>query len=160
MNCQTHKSLGGWIGLVGGIAVAAAIVMLIGWNIARLVEGRVTLSELACVDPTDPCNRSSYRVVNDTFMPVVLRECLNRCERSDSRFDPIYVAPGATTADSANEVNALVGALNWWEVQAPPGRPIGCLVLDGHAHKHDGDKVRVSSVEPCSSRSVRTPWQG
>jgi hypothetical protein len=141
------NSAGDWVGLLGGIAVAAAVLAVIGWNVARLTEGKTTVEALACVDPTDPCNWSSYRVANDSNAPVVLRECVHRCESGDRKLDPILVAPG--TMSSSDQVRATVGARNWWEVQTVSGHQIGCLVLDGHSSKHDGDTVRVSSARRC-----------
>jgi hypothetical protein len=141
------NSAGDWVGLVGGIAVAAAVLAVIGWNVARLTEGKTTVEALACVDPTDPCNWSSYRVANDSSAPVVLRECEHRCESGDRRLDPILVAPG--TMSSSDRVRAAVGGRDWWEAQTVSGRQIGCLVLDGHSRKHDGDTVRVSSARRC-----------
>jgi hypothetical protein len=143
------NNLGDWIGLLGGIAVAVAIAALIGWNVVRLTEGKTTLAALTCVDPTDSCNWSSYRVTNDSNVPVVLRECQHHCESGDRRLDPILVAPGTATPSSGYQVTATVGARDWWEVQTVSGRQIGCLILDGHPRKHDGDVVRVSSVQRC-----------
>jgi hypothetical protein len=142
-------SLGEWLGLLGGILVVATLVALIVWNVLRLADGKATFSGLACVDPTDPCNWSSYRVVNDTDTPVVLRECLHQCGNGDRRLEPILVAPRATTPNNGHQVTASVGGRDWWEVQTVSGRQIGCLLLDGHSSKHDGDTVRVLSARRC-----------
>ena len=55
-------------GLTGGLVaavLACAVLALIAWNVVRLATGQVAPSELACIDPTDPCNYSTYRVLND-----------------------------------------------------------------------------------------------
>ena len=82
---RSPDSLGEWLGLLGGTLVLAALVTVIVWNVVRLADGKVTVSGLACVDPTDPCNWSSYRVVNDTGTPIALRECLHQCGNGDRR---------------------------------------------------------------------------
>jgi hypothetical protein len=151
-------SFGEWFGFVGGILVLAAIIALVAWNIGRLNTGKVTLSELTCIDPTDPCNWSSYQVRNDTSRPVVLRECLHHCGDGDSRGDPIQIEPRAVSPnDVYRGASATVGDRAWWEVRTTSARLLGCLVLDGHAHKHDGDLVVVSSARSCSSDQMDTP---
>jgi hypothetical protein len=136
-------SRGECVGLLGGIVVAVVVLALIGWNVVRLTEGKTTVEALACVDPTDQCNSSSYRVANDSNAPVVLRECAHHCGSGDRRLDPILVAPG--TMSSSDQVRATVGARDWWEAQTVPGRQIGCLILAGDSSKHDGDAVLVGS---------------
>jgi hypothetical protein len=140
---------GDWVGFLGGVLVAAAVLAVLAWNVVRLAEGKVTVSELACVDPTDPCNWSSYRVLNDTAAPVSLRECDDRCQRVDRRLEAVILPPDAMT--DSDRVTALVASREWWELRTMSGRLLGCIVLDGHPHKHDGDLVRVSSHAPCSS---------
>ena len=131
------------------------MLALVGWNALRLAEGRVSVSELACVDPTDPCNYSTYRVENDTGAPVVLRECMHHCGSGDQRLDPVSIDVGRTTAGDA--VTALVSSRDWWEVRTSSHRLIECLVLEGHRHKHDGDAVVASSAEPCRAHALSTP---
>jgi hypothetical protein len=143
--------------LVGTIA-ACSVCSLISWNAVRLAEGQVSLSDLACVgDPTDPCNWSSYRVENDTGGPVVLRECMHHCGEGDRRLDPVSLRAGGTTSDDA--VTALVGDRAWWEMRSSSNQSLGCLVLDGHRHKRDGDLVLVSSVRPCRASAPSSPAQ-
>jgi len=149
--------MAGKVGLVVVICVGGAILTLVAWNAARLARGEVSFSELACVDPTDSCNYSTYRVLNDTTGPVLLRECMHHCGRGDRRLDPIVVESGRTTSGAA--VPALVGSRNWWEVESLSHSRLGCLVLDGHRHKRDGDLVDVSAVGPCSANAARTPVQ-
>jgi hypothetical protein len=110
------------VGPLGGIVVALVFLALVGWNVVRLAEGETTVEALACVDPTDPCNWSSYRVANDSNAPVVLRECEHRCESGDRRLDPILVAPG--TLSSSDRVRAAVGARDWWEAQTVSGHQL------------------------------------
>jgi hypothetical protein len=157
---RAPNSLGEWLGLLGGALVLAALVALIAWNVVRLADGKVTVSDLACVDPTDPCNWSSYRVINDTDTPVVLRECLHQCGNGDRRLEPILVASKATTPNNGHQVTANVGGRSWWAVKTVSGQQIGCLVLDGHSSKRDGYLVLVSSARRCGSASVpTTPYQ-
>jgi len=157
---RSPDSLGEWLGLLGGTLVLAALVALIVWNVVRLADGKVTVSDLACVDPTDPCNWSSYRVINDTDTPAVLRECLHQCGNGDRRLEPILVAPKATTPNNGHQVTANVGSRNWWEVQTVSGQQIGCLIMDGHPSKRDEDIVLVSSARRCDSASVPiTPYE-
>jgi hypothetical protein len=146
----------GWAALCAGTFAASAVLSLVGWNAVRLASGQVSLSDLACVgDPTDPCNWSSYRVQNDTDAPVVLRECMQSCARGDRRLDPVSVKTGEVT--SGHAVTALVGGRAWWEVRSSSNHLLGCLVLDGHRHKQDGDLVRVSFVQPCRANAPMTP---
>jgi hypothetical protein len=146
-----------WFGVVAGGAALSVVVAVISWNAVRLAQGNVSVSELLCVDPTEACNWSSYRVRNDTAAPVVLRECMHHCGLGDQRLDPVFVGSKATTSDDA--VTALVGSRNWWEVRTAAHRSLGCLVLDGHRHKRDGYLVLVSSREPCSPGAPSTPAQ-
>jgi hypothetical protein len=148
----------GWAAPLAAVIAACAILSLIGWNAVRLAKGQVSLSDLACVgDPTDPCNWSTYRVENNTGGPVVLRECMHHCGRGDRRLDPVAVRAGETTSDDS--VIALVGDRAWWEMRSSSNQLLGCLVLDGHRHKHDGDLVLVSSVRPCSASAPSSPTQ-
>ena len=150
-------SLGEWIGLVGAAVLACAIASLIAWNAVRVAKGDVTISELTCLDPTDACNWSAYRVRNDTGVPVVLRECMHHCGSGDRRLDPIDIAPGHMSPNDVRHVSALVGDRAWWEVRTQSGRLLGCLVLDGHRHKRDGDRVVVSAAAPCHADAPTTP---
>jgi hypothetical protein len=145
----------GLAGRLVGAVLACAILTLIAWNGVRLATGQVTASELACIDPTDPCNYSTYRVLNDTGTPVVLRECIHHCGAGDRRLDPVPVRNGTTTSGDA--VTALVGSSAWWEVLSRSNRSLGCLVLDGHKHKRDGDLVRVSALGRCAPDAAPTP---
>jgi hypothetical protein len=146
----------GRVAVFAGAIAASVIVSLIGWNAVRLAEGEVSLTELACVgDPTDPCNWSSYRVENNTGGAVVLRECMHQCGKGDRRLDPVAVRAGGITSDDA--VTALVGDRAWWEMRSNSNQLLGCLVLDGHRHKHDGDLVLVSSVGLCRADALSSP---
>jgi hypothetical protein len=145
-----------WVAPFAGAIAASAVLSLIGWNAVRLAKGEVSPSDLACVgDPTDSCNWSSYRVENNAGGPVVLRECMHHCGKSDRRLDPVAVRAGRTTLDDA--VTALVGDRAWWEMRSNSNQLLGCLVLDGHRHKHDGDLVLVSSVGLCRADALSSP---
>ena len=150
------RSFSGWAALFAGTVAACAVLSLIGWNAVRLAKGQVSLSDLACVgDPTDPCNWSSFRVENDTGRPVILRECMHHCGGGDRRLDPVAVRTGEMTSDDA--VTALVGDRAWWEVRSSSNQLLGCLVLDGHRHKHDGNLVLISAVQPCRTNAPSSP---
>jgi hypothetical protein len=136
--------------------VVSAVAAIVVWNVVRLARGQTTFAQLACIDPTDPCNVSTYRVTNDINRPVVLRECLHHCGPGDRLLDPITVGLGATTPDSVSAVTALVHSRDWWEVQAVDGRTLGCLVLDGHSTKRDGLLVDVSSLGRCTPSASNT----
>jgi hypothetical protein len=151
---EPPHGFGDWVGFLLGILVGAVVLAVIGWGAVRLAQGEITFSEPTCIDFTDPCNWSSYRVFNDTGKLIVLRECDDRCQPGDGRSDPIIVGAGAITRDDVYEVRASVKERDWWAVESRTGRQIGCLVLDGHPHKHDGDVVLASAVQPCSVRST------
>ena len=153
------RGIGEWVGFLGGIVVLVAVLALVGWNVERVRNGDVTVDELLCMDPGDVCNWSAYRVRNDSGQPVVLRECRHQCGAGDRRYDAIGVRPGEVTANSAREVSAAVGQLVWWEVRTSGGRMLGCLILDGHRHKHDGDLVAISARAPCRAQMPATPVQ-
>ena len=132
------------------VVVASGIAALVIWNVVRLARGQMTVAQLTCIDPTDPCNVSTYRVRNDINQLVVLRECMHHCGRDDRRLDPITLPPGETTPDTVAAVTALVGSRAWWEVQSRSGHALGCLVLDGHPVKRNGFLVDVSDLERCT----------
>jgi hypothetical protein len=137
-----------WIGFLGGIAVFSAVV-------AVLVSGRVDLSELSCWEPADSCSYSVYVVRNDLDASIVLRECLHQCGAGDRRLGVVSIEAGGV---EKREVAAPVGVHVWWEVASARRRVLGCLVLDGHAHKHDDDSVRVSSLGACTTTASVTPF--
>ena len=150
------RGFSGWVALFAGTVAVCTVLSLIGWNAVRLVKGQVSVSDLACVgDPTDPCNWSSYRVENDTGGPVILRECMHHCGTGDRRLDPVAVRTGGTTSGDA--VTALVRGRAWWEGRSSSNSFLGCLVLDGHGRKHDGDLVLVSYVRPCRANAPSSP---
>jgi hypothetical protein len=53
-------------------------------------------------------------------------------------------------AEQYGGVSAYIGDLNWWAVEDRAGRTLGCLVLDPHPDKYDGDVVLVSKKRDCS----------
>jgi hypothetical protein len=108
--------------------------------------------QATCFDFTDECNWSVYVVRNDTDRPVELRPCANHCGEGDSRYDPVSIDPGtASSYEQYGGVKATTQTLNWWAVEDEAGRTLGCLVLDGHPDKEDGDVVLVSEREPCGN---------
>jgi hypothetical protein len=40
-------------------------------------------------------------------------------------------------------------------VESLLGKTLGCLVVDGHPDKSDGDLVRVTEMEPCGDSSTQ-----
>ena len=137
-----------WVGFSGGLLVIVGLIALF-LSPGLRSDGVAFFSLPDCLDPTGACKWSAYRVRNDTLSPVVLRECFHHCELTDERGDPIVVASGAVTRDDVFQVSALVAELDWWEVRSQSRRRLGCLVLDGHTHKYDGDIVLVSSAGLC-----------
>jgi hypothetical protein len=94
-------------------------------------------------------------VANDSGHEVSLRECLHHCGEGDQRLDPVAVAAGERSpAKQYGSVTALTGTRNWIAVESPTGRTLGCLIVDGHPDKRDGDLVRVSQMAAC--RNART----
>jgi hypothetical protein len=149
-------SFGEWVGLLA--VPVAAVALLVG--IVRLApHAHVSLEGVgrgidafACgLDPTDPCNWSIVIVKNDISAPVALRDCIHHCGKGDQLEDPVDVAPGRSSPrDQYQGVSALTG-LRTWLVVSVRGRRIGCLVLDGHDTKRDGDVVLVSEARPCGN---------
>jgi hypothetical protein len=134
--------------------VLALVLALVAGVLVRVVTGKVAVSSLLCVDIHDSCNWSTYRVLNDTSAPVVLREWDNHCGRGDHRSGLITVVPELMTRDDA--IVEPIGTRGWWEVATASGTPLGCLVLDGHPAKQDGDVVAISAARPCSPREPTT----
>jgi hypothetical protein len=151
-------SVSEWLGLVGGIVVTCGLIALGGLIAHDVATGDVTVDELLCFKPGELCRYSVYRVRNDTVAEVYLRWCLHHCGEGDRRGNPIDVAPGQVTANDPNGVTAILSSLNWWEVRSSSGRVLGCLVLDGHHHKRDGDLVLVSALGPCDPGAPATSF--
>jgi hypothetical protein len=149
-------SVGEWIGLLGGLLAACALVALGGLIARDLASGATTFDELLCFKPGEPCRYSVYRVRNDTGAPVEIRWCLHHCGEGDRKGVGIPIAPGGTTVNDEHGVQAIISNLNWFELRAESGSVLGCLVLDGHPHKHDGDLVVVSDVAPCRNDAKAT----
>jgi hypothetical protein len=112
--------------------------------------GPRSFRQATCVDPTDDCNWSVVVVANDTTRPVTLRVCVHHCGKGDQRLDPITVLPSRRSpATQYGGIYALTGSQTWVAVQSYDGKTTGCLVLDGHPDKRDGDLVRVSEMTVC-----------
>src|ERR1035437_1423435 len=154
--------------------VVSAVAAIVVWNIVRLVQGQTTVAQLACVDPTDPCNFSAYQVTNDTNRPVVLRECMHHCGPGDRLLDPITVGPTETTPDSVSAVYALVGArvvggadrrwthprlsgARWPFHQA--GRAFGRRVFAGALHALGVEHGAVALIEHGQPTIRFQPWE-
>jgi hypothetical protein len=126
-----------WIGYLARIAAGLAVFASIAAIGQYMDRHDITVSEAICgFDASDPCNYSSYRVRNDIGAPVVLNV--------DEGY-PIRLDPGATT----DEPSAVVRERETWEVRTPSGSLLGCLVLSGHRHKRDGDRLSVSGAGSC-----------
>jgi hypothetical protein len=150
-------SFGEWLGLTGGLLVVSAWIALIGAVAFGFTSvGRVghALDRVTCgLDPTDSCNWSVVIVKNDTRATVLLEPCEHHGGKGDDCGPPIVVAPGATSSrDQYEGVQAITG-LKTWVAVVQRGRRIGCLVLDGHSSKRDGDLVLVSEARRCGDSS-------
>jgi hypothetical protein len=128
------------------VVVAVVAVAVFGLSAC----GFHSFSQGTCVDPTDDCNWSVVVIVNDSAKPVTLRECIHHCGSGDQRLDPITVAPHRRSpATQYGGISALTGERTWVSVESGDARKLGCLVLDGHRDKRDGDLVRVSEMSVC-----------
>ena len=128
--------------LVAVLAACAAV--------ATSCSGPHSFRQATCIDPTDDCNWSVVVVANDIAKPVQLRECVHHCGKGDRRLDPIVLAPREKSPDTQyGSIQALTGDRSWVAVESHNGTTLGCLVLDGHADKSDGDVVRVSALTRC-----------
>jgi hypothetical protein len=117
--------------------------------------GPHSVRQATCFDPTDDCNYSVVVVENDSERPVTLRECVHHCGKGGQRLDPVVVAAGGRSpAKQYGGISALTGERNWVAVESTRGKTLGCLVVDGHADKRDGDLVRVSQMGPCGNAST------
>jgi hypothetical protein len=87
---------------------------------------------------------------------VSLRGCIHHCDKGDQRLDPVVVAAGGRSpATQYGGVSALTGTRSWVAVESVLGKTLGCLVVDGHPDKSDGDLVRVTEMEPCGDSSTK-----
>jgi hypothetical protein len=128
------------------------VVAVLGVVLAALLAGcgPHSFRQATCVDPTDDCNWSVVVVRNDSQQAVVLRGCMHHCGQGDRRLDPVTVAAGAASPRKQyGGVKVLTENLMWWGVKDTTGRDLGCLVLNGHSDKSDGDIVLVSQARPC-----------
>jgi hypothetical protein len=130
-------------------AFAAVLALAVVLGLTEI--GRRASLEAACFDPTEACSWSVVVVRDDTHQPVVLRACMHHCGQGDRRLDPVAVKPGEESArEQYGAVYALVDGLSWWAVEDRAGNTLGCLVLDGHGEKRDGDLLLVSQRRPCT----------
>jgi hypothetical protein len=132
------------------IARSATVLVTVALSVLLGGCGPHSFRQATCVDVTDDCNWSVVVVRNDTPRAVAVRPCLHHCGPGDRRLDAVLLASGDSSPKKQyGGVYANTGALNWWEVQDTTGKALGCLVLDGHADKRDGDIVLVSQTRPC-----------
>jgi hypothetical protein len=162
-------SIGEWIGLLGGLLVIASVslgVALISLGPISPSAGKIAhgitqvppvIDAVACgLDPTDPCNWSLVVVRNDTRSSITLAPCEHHGGRDDRCGSPILVLPGRTSpTDQYAGVRAETGLRTWIAVTSR-GQRLGCLVLDGHSKKRDGDLVLASQAQPCGHSSSPT----
>ena len=108
---------------------------------------------LACgFDPTDSCNWSVAVVENDTQRTIRLLPCGHHCGSGDQFLDPITVQRGRRSpASQYGGLEVLTGDVSWIAVDTASGQRLGCLVIDGHARKRDGDLFSVSQMERCGN---------
>lgn len=150
------SGVGDWI----AVTLGALVVLGIAAVVALLLSGSITDADIdyyTCLMPNEPCRESAYRVTNDTSTAVLVRECLNHCGKGDERLEPVTILPGRTTGtEYPYPIGADVGLHTWFEVLTVSGRRRGCLVLDGHRRKHDGDRVVISAATPCRTSALPT----
>jgi hypothetical protein len=117
--------------------------------------GPHSLRQATCFDPTDDCNWSVVVVQNDTPRSLIIQECIHHCGRGDQRLDPITLLPeDRSPATQYGGITALTGTRTWVAVETKTGATLGCLVLDGHPDKQDGDLVPVSEMAPCGDSKI------
>jgi hypothetical protein len=133
------------------LATASMLAVLLGGC------GPHSFRQATCFDATDDCNWSVVVVRNDTPHAVALRLCMHHCRPGDHRLDPVTVPIGASSPKNQyGGIDANTGGLSWWAVEDPARRTLGCLVLDGHPDKRDGDVVLISQARPCRDSEPAT----
>ena len=119
--------------------------------------GPHSLRQATCFDPTESCNWSVVVVRNDTPTTVILRPRADNCQPGDPRVDTVPVPAGASSPSTQyGSVYALTQQLNCWAVEDTSRDTLGCLLLDGHPDKRDGDVVLVSEAIPCRGATRAT----
>ena len=140
--------------LVRAVAAFAYVVLL---AVAGTACGPHSFRQATCFDPTDSCNWSVVVVENNTRRRVVLRECVHHCGRGDRRLDPITLLPEQRSpAKQFGGITALTGTRTWVAVETKRDATLGCLVLDGHPDKQDGDLVSVTEMARCGDSGTST----
>ena len=128
----------------------AAMACAVFLAVACTACGPHSFRQATCVDPTDDCNWSVVVVQNTTSRLVILRQCVHHCGRGDKRLDPITLLPGhRSPVTQYGGIAASTGTRNWVAVETRMGATLGCLVLDGHPDKRDGDLVSVAQLARC-----------
>jgi len=153
-------SVSEWLGLIGGllfVSVFVALIGAVGFRLTSASHVARALDQVTCgLDPTDPCNWSLVVVKNDTHAAVLLEPCEHHGGEGDHCGPPIAVPRGArSTRDQYEGVQALTGTRTWVAI-VQSGRRLGCLVLDGHSTKRDGDLVLASEARGCGNSATPT----
>ena len=152
-------SVGEWIALLVGppLGLALLVVTVLAVASGPHARGVGGLGNIACgFDRTDPCNWSLVIVRNDTTAAVVLRPCDHHGGAGDQCGPTITVQAGESSPRSQYEgVRAFTGERTWVAVSSG-GQRLGCLVLDGHSSKRDGDVVLVSEARRCGDSHTQT----
>lgn len=135
-----------WL-LILAIAVPGLVVLaLIGAEVLGTVAG------CGSVDPGDPANYSSIRILNDSAEPVIVDQCVGSYCRPGA--PPSRLAPGqALAVDAACGVSG--SEMTSWQVsRADDGSGVGYIAVHT-ARKQDGLRYRVSHAS--ASRRQPTP---
>lgn len=102
------------------------------------------------MDPTDPANYSSIRIVNDTGEPVVIDDCQGSYCQLDQ---PEVLAPGQQITDHA-ACGATGSDMTSWRVRRPDGQLAGYIAVD--SPKSQNQLIfRVSHAS--ADRAMATP---
>jgi hypothetical protein len=123
------------------------ILVLLG----ALIAAEVADDRVGCgsVDPTDPANYSTVRILNDTSRAVVLDDCLGAyCAEQDS----ILLEPRQRTSVDAACASSGPDMTSWRLTGG--GSLLGYIAVNT-PRKHDGLVFVVSHASP--NRSTATP---
>jgi hypothetical protein len=145
------RGFGEWVGFIGGILVASAIVALVAWNAVRLAEGDLSLADFNQPDSF------AIRFQNDLDTPVFLALC--HSDHSASCQNPYYrdrIAPGA-----AIEENISPDTRTEWAVEDRYARPLRCVLLYWKHYPGADQSVQLSGAprwsSPCSDTTPAVP---
>lgn len=119
---------------------------------AALLAAEIAGGVAGCgsVDPTDPANYSSIRIVNDTGSPVVVDDCRGAYCQLDG---PERLASGQQITDDA-ACGAAGRDMTSWRVRGSDGHLLGYVAVESAKSRNDLI-FRVSHAS--ADRAVATP---